>query len=168
MQLTHSTLTLLSIVAIVRSAPGWHDWHDWQGQGHGQGKGQGKPTATVDFGSVVGVATSVPESPVQVYKFLGVPYAAPPERFSPPQPAPPQSTPYDASYYRAACIQQFNYPEASRERVIEWFNTPPPPGGESEDCLNLNIYVPATKGKKAVMFWMHGVSQVQIPNGTTC
>lgn len=27
---------------------------------------------------------------------------------------------------------------------------------ESEDCLRLNVWTPSTKGKRAVMFWMHG------------
>lgn len=115
------------------------------------------PTATLAAGVINGVSTTVPGSPVTVNKFLGVPYAARPERFSPPKPVEPWSTPYDASAYRPACIQQFNYPAAARERTIQWFNTPPPPAGESEDCLNLNIYAPVSRGKKAVMFWIHGV-----------
>ena len=150
MQLLTSLLLPLALLPATATAhPPWKE-------------PQGGPTATVGSGVVVGVATTVPESPVQVHKYLGIPYAAKPVRFSPAQAAAPWSTPYDASSYRPACIQQFNYPEAVRERVIGWFNTPGPPAGESEDCLNLNIYVPASKGKKAVMFWIHGVSPYHI------
>ena len=41
---------------------------------------------------------------------------------------------------------------------MEAFNNPPP--AESEDCLYINIYAPATHGKhqegKTVMFWIYG------------
>ena len=55
-------------------------------------------------------------------------------------------------------VQQFNYPEASRNFTIAAFNTPAPP--ESEDCLHVNIFTPANAqagGKpKPVMFWIYG------------
>lgn len=56
--------------------------------------------------------------------------------------------------------QQFNYPEASREFVMAAFNTPAP--AESEDCLTVNVFVPAGSevgGElKPVMFWIYGGS----------
>lgn len=56
--------------------------------------------------------------------------------------------------------QQFNYPEASRNFTITAFNTPAPP--ESEDCLSVNIFTPASAqvdGKlRPVMFWIYGGS----------
>jgi carboxylesterase 3/5 len=113
------------------------------------------PTATISSGVVHGVATTVPGSSVTVNKFLGIPYAAQPERFSPARPPAPWSTPYEATAYGPACIQQFPYPAEGRDRNMEWFNQPPP--AESEDCLNLNVFAPATRGKKAVLLWIHGV-----------
>ena len=121
--------------------------------GHG-----GHPTVTIDSGALQGISTSVPGTAREVNKFLGVPFAAPPVRFSPPQPPESWETPYDATKYGPACVQQFSYPELTRAATIQWFNTPPPPAGESEDCLNLNVYVPQTPGKKAVMAWIYGVS----------
>ncbi|KAF2094079.1 alpha/beta-hydrolase [Rhizodiscina lignyota] len=117
------------------------------------------PTATIDSGSVVGQTTSIPGGKIPINKYLGVPFAAPPVRFEPPMRPTPWSEPFDASEYGPACIQQFPYqPSPSRDQVIAWFNTPPPPAGESEDCLNVNIYAPATPGKKPVMFWIYGGS----------
>ncbi|RDA84162.1 hypothetical protein CP532_4537 [Ophiocordyceps camponoti-leonardi (nom. inval.)] len=93
-----------------------------------------------------------------VDQFLGLRFGAPPVRFNPPQPASGWEGTYDASHYRSACIQKFSYPEDARERAMRWFNTPPPPGEEGEDCLFLNVYAPAgaEPGSKAVMFWIYG------------
>jgi carboxylesterase type B len=117
-----------------------------------------RPTAVIDNGIVVGTTTSIPSSTVVVKKFLGIPFAAPPLRFSSPRPARRWRGIYDASEYKPACIQQFNYPEAARNQTIKFFNTPPPPAGESEDCLNLNVFAPATRSEepKAVLFWLFG------------
>lgn len=36
-------------------------------------------------------------------------------------------------------------------------NVPPPPAGESEDCLYLNVYAPAAPGSgRTVMVWTYG------------
>ncbi|KAG9789901.1 alpha/beta-hydrolase, partial [Aureobasidium melanogenum] len=115
------------------------------------------PTVTIDSGPVVGVATSPAGATATVNKYLGIPFAASPIRFAPPVKPTPWTTPFDASKYGPACIQQFNYPEATRNATIAWYNTPPPPAGESEDCLNVNIYVPGTGGEaKTVMAWIYG------------
>lgn len=93
----------------------------------------GGPTAVVDAGTLIGTSTSLPAATASVNKFLGVPFAAsPPERFSPPQPVEAHGT-IDATQFSAACIQQFNYPEASRVFTTSIFNNPAPE--ESEDCL---------------------------------
>lgn len=118
------------------------------------------PSASIDSGVIVGTTTSLPFSPVTVNKFLGIPFAAPPVRFSPPEPPEPWKFPYDASEYKSVCVQQFNYPERKRNQTIDWYSTPGPPTGESEDCLNLNVYAPehAEECSKAVLFWIHGGS----------
>ncbi|KAF7555265.1 hypothetical protein G7Z17_g2310 [Cylindrodendrum hubeiense] len=115
-----------------------------------------RPSATIDAGIIVGTTTLLPSSTVN--KFLGIPFGAPPVRFSPPQPPAPWQSVYDASEYKPACIQQFNYPDAARNATIKWFSTPGPPAGESEDCLNLNVFAPASGGEdsKAVLFWIFG------------
>lgn len=117
------------------------------------------PTATIDSGVVIGTTTSIAGAPQPlVDQYLGVPYAASPTRFSPAQTATPWSQPYSATQRGPACIQQFNYPEASRNFTTEAFNTPAPP--ESEDCLSLNIFTPAGASSgtelKSVMFWIYG------------
>ncbi|RDL32983.1 Uncharacterized protein BP5553_08422 [Venustampulla echinocandica] len=111
-----------------------------------------RPTAVVDAGTVVGVATSLPSSKVTVNKFLGIPYAEPPvgsRRFLPPTPhAPFGKKPLDASQWGHICHQQ-----DSVENV-----------GESEDCLTLNVYTPDTCSgtrrppttKRSVLVWFHG------------
>jgi para-nitrobenzyl esterase len=99
-----------------------------------QGKIQGKP---------------INNGAVQAY--LGIPYAAPPigpQRWAPPQPPSQWKGVMDASRYGHHCMQA-------------------PPGGDvelqdasgSEDCLSLNVFVPARDNagaKLPVMFWIHG------------
>ncbi|KIV78038.1 hypothetical protein PV11_09801 [Exophiala sideris] len=117
------------------------------------------PTVTIDSGAVVGTTTVLAGAMVTVEQYLGIPFAASPIRFAPPADPTSWQSPYQATKYGPACVQQFNYPEASRNASIAWFDTPPPPAGESEDCLNLNVYVPATPGKnKTVMAWIYGGS----------
>lgn len=75
---------------------------------HGFGKQDGpvaSPTASIDSGVVVGVQTSVANSPNLVNKYLGVPFAASPTRFAPAQTAAPWSEPYHATANGPACIQ---------------------------------------------------------------
>ncbi|KAG5960416.1 hypothetical protein E4U58_004661 [Claviceps cyperi] len=70
----------------------------------------------------------------------------------------PWTSPYDASNYKPACVQKFDYPEPMRNLTIQWFSSPPSPAGESENCLNLNVFVPTSQGSspKPVMFWLFG------------
>lgn len=117
-----------------------------------------RPTATIDSGALVGTAVVEPSSKATVVKYLGVPFGAPPKRFSSPKKPDPWKTPYDASNYKPACIQKFDYPEENRKQIMEWFNNPPSIAGESEDCLNLNVYAPASTENdlKPVLFWLYG------------
>jgi carboxylesterase type B len=66
------------------------------------------PTVTIDGGAVIGTAVSIPKTTARVNEFLGIPFAAPPERFSPPQPAKSWHEPLVAQAFKPACIQQFN------------------------------------------------------------
>ncbi|KAF1811630.1 Carboxylesterase [Eremomyces bilateralis CBS 781.70] len=115
------------------------------------------PTVTISSGPVIGTQTSVPNFAGTVNKFLGIPFAAPPQRFSPPQNPASWTSPLSATALKPACIQQFNYPEDTRNFTIKVFSTPMPE--ESEDCLYVNVYAPSTaapRGGRPVMFWIYG------------
>lgn len=87
----------------------------------------------------------------KVNAYLGIPYAAPPVgklRWFPPQPAARWKGTRDATHYGARCI-------TARESSDMAFQD----SGPSEDCLYLNVFVPASttsSSKLPVMFWIHG------------
>ncbi|MBY8992088.1 MAG: carboxylesterase/lipase family protein [Candidatus Lokiarchaeota archaeon] len=86
-----------------------------------------------------------------VFKFKGIPYAAPPKgnlRFKPPAPVEPWSDVLDATNYSPVSIQPPSLLEAQ-------FGEPMP---QSEaECLTLNIWTQGLDiGKRPVMFWIHG------------
>lgn len=126
----------------------------------------GRPTAKTDSGVVVGITTTVPSSRTKLSAFLGVPFGGQPLRFAAPKSPTPWTVARDASKTGPACIQQFNYPEPRRSSILLWFNTPPPPAGESEDCLSVNVYVPQPVWKpKPVMVWLYGGGLLYGNNG---
>ena len=104
--------------------------------------------ATVASGTMRG--TSVP-GPAPVTAFLGIPYAAPPVgplRWTPPRPAARWTGVRRADRFGARCMQQPLYADMM-------FRSPAP----SEDCLTLNVWIPAgtRKGAKLpVLFYIHG------------
>ncbi|KAL6706357.1 hypothetical protein ACN47E_005647 [Coniothyrium glycines] len=118
------------------------------------------PSVTIEAGIVVGKTTDLPAAAGTVNQFLGIPFAqSPPERFSPPRAVSHSSTTINATAFKPACLQQFRYPLESSQVTQSIFNNPPP--RESEDCLYLNVYAPATPagGKgRAVLFWIYGGS----------
>lgn len=67
------------------------------------------PIAVVPQGVVNGIFSPVPGVTFPVAKFLGIPFARPPQRFSPPViPGSFASNLYNATQLKPACIQQFN------------------------------------------------------------
>ncbi|MFO1013823.1 MAG: carboxylesterase family protein [Caulobacteraceae bacterium] len=84
----------------------------------------------------------------EVSSFKGVPYARA-ERFRPP----------GRPLYWAGVREASDYGPTAPQRVP---GSPPPTGvqgvppPEGEDCQVLNIWTPATDGKRAVMVWLHG------------
>ena len=87
----------------------------------------------------------------KVRAFMGLPYAAPPVgdlRWKAPQPPAKWKGDRDATKYGAHCAQGRVFDDMVFQDA-----------GPSEDCLFLNVYVPADakeKSKLPVMFWIHG------------
>jgi para-nitrobenzyl esterase len=101
------------------------------------------PTVVTDTGSFIGVPSP---SKAGVEAFFGIRYAAPPEgarRWTPPQPPAVPAGTLVAAIPGPACPQPAS--------------TAPLP--QSEDCLFLNVYVPAGEpadSKRPVFVWIHG------------
>ena len=102
-----------------------------------------RPIVKVETGSLQGTV----EYNMQVFK--NIPYAAPPVgdlRWRPPQPALAWSGIRDASKFGSSCPQQYI------KNLSDGLGLP-----GDEDCLKLNVYVPAKAGKNLpVMVWIHG------------
>jgi para-nitrobenzyl esterase len=82
--------------------------------------------------------------------FKGLPYALPPEgsrRWQPPAPMPAWRGIYEATRFGPACYQ----PAIDPSSIYAWKGMP-----MSEDCLSLNIWVPAKASGAPVLVWIHG------------
>src|SRR5690554_4133473 len=131
------TLVILLVLAIGCIYPTHSsNYHKLDGE---------QPTVRISSGVLQGTTNDG----VDVYK--GVPYAAPPVgefRWRPPQPVTPWDGIRDASEFGNSCAQAgWGTPQGS---IAE---------GSSEDCLYLNLWVPAgtESGEKLpVMVWIHG------------
>jgi carboxylesterase type B len=119
------------------------------------------PVVTIASGPLRGNTAQLPDSETTVNQFLGIPFARPPIddlRFAPPQAPPSWDEPYDATSQPPACMQYMGREGPGREMRETLFNDPPPPG-ENEDCLYLNVYAPSGGAdNKAVLFWIYGGS----------
>jgi len=83
-----------------------------------------------------------------VTAFLGVPFAAPPVRFRPPEPPPPWAGIRDATRVGPACSQ----PESRLAAAMGSH-----PVEQDEDCLTLNVWTPSQDGPpKPVLVFLHG------------
>ncbi|WYZ38115.1 hypothetical protein EsH8_III_000029 [Colletotrichum jinshuiense] len=107
------------------------------------------PTVTLSSGVINGLSTTLTNAASTVNKFLGVPYAAPPRRFSRPEPPNPWADPLNATGFGPACLQNFGINELGpRPELLDTlFNTPKAP--ESEDCLSINVFAPAAHTRDA-------------------
>lgn len=87
----------------------------------------------------------------KVKAYLGIPYAAPPVgdlRWKAPQPAAKWEGVKDATKFGPHCAQGHVFDDMVFQD-----------SGDSEDCLSVNVYAPATataKSKLPVLFWIHG------------
>jgi para-nitrobenzyl esterase len=112
------------------------------------GSAQAGDTVKVAQGTLHGATAGT------VTSFKNVPFAAAPVgdlRWKPPQPAPAWTGVRDAAAFGPACMQM------GRARAGGTTN-------QSEDCLQLNVWAPATAkpgGKLPVMVWIHGGAFVQ-------
>ena len=82
--------------------------------------------------------------------FKGIPYAMPPvgpRRWRPPVSIPAWRGVRDATNFGPACYQPPNDPNS----VYAW-----KPMAMSEDCLSLNIWLPAKASRAPVFVWIHG------------
>ena len=109
------------------------------------------PTVTTKAGTFLGTTKEVNAygKNVKINHFFGIPYAEAPVddlRFRKPVPKKVFTSPFDATKFGNVCLQVLLFP-LSDEKTLK----------QSEDCLNLNIYVPAeSKGDLPVMVWIHG------------
>lgn len=68
---------------------------------------QPTPTAALDSGQIFGIQTNLPDAASPVNKFLGIPYAAPPVRFTRSQKPEPWKKMYNATAFGPTCHQLF-------------------------------------------------------------
>ena len=113
-------------------------------------RGQDAPSPNIDppCGPLNGVVITTPDA--LTYAYFGIPYAAPPIgplRYASPQPHPVWTKPRNATTPGPAPIQTL-------VAAAAWLYDAP--AAQSEDCLTLNIWTPATSGARPVMVWLHG------------
>jgi para-nitrobenzyl esterase len=110
----------------------------------------GQQVSYVQQRTANGILEGVVSADGKVRTFKGVPYAAPPVgplRWKAPQPAAAWTGVRKAADYAPRCMQAPVYPDMV-------FHD----GGPSEDCLYLNLWMPAEPAtpKLPVMVWIHG------------
>ncbi|HET6564299.1 MAG TPA: carboxylesterase family protein [Xanthomonadales bacterium] len=105
---------------------------------------ESRPVVTTTSGAVAGVSNGT------LHVFKGIPYAAPPVgdlRWKAPVPVQAWEGALDAGDFGLACINPSS-------RLSSIYASDIAPFGE--DCLSLNIWVPAGVKNAPVFFWIHG------------
>ncbi|XP_062061541.1 neuroligin 4-like isoform X3 [Lepus europaeus] len=115
------------------------------------GQAQG-PVVSTNYGKVRGLRATLPGEVLgPVDQFLGVPYAAPPtgeRRFQPPEPPSSWAGVRNATRFPAVCPQHLDEASLLHDMLPVWFTANLDSlaaylQDQSEDCLYLNLYVPA-------------------------
>ncbi|XP_030780835.1 carboxylesterase 5A isoform X2 [Rhinopithecus roxellana] len=133
-------------------------WAIWVLAAPTKGPSAEGPQRNTRLGWIQGKQVTVLGSPVPVNVFLGVPFAAPPLgplRFTNPQPASPWDNLREATSYPNLCLQNSEWLRLDQHMLKVHY----PNIGVSEDCLYLNIYVPAhadVGSKLPVLVWFPG------------
>lgn len=115
------------------------------------------PVVSTRYGKLRGLRAPLPGDVLgPVEQFLGVPYAAPPtgeRRFQPPEP--PSSWPgvRNATRFAPVCPQHLDERALLHDMLPVWFTANLDTlaayvQDQSEDCLFLNVYVPAGAGER--------------------
>ncbi|KAF8645414.1 hypothetical protein AX16_007829 [Volvariella volvacea WC 439] len=122
--------------------------------------GGAPPTVRLDSATITGVSSG------SISQFLGIPYALPPtgnRRFRLPQRIPPYTNSFSATTFGASCPQrtsQLPIPDGFAPEALAFMaNITGPPPPDDEDCLNLNVIVPANVPagtKLPVLAWIFG------------
>ena len=126
---------------------------------HVQGQDSASPIRNTHTGQVRGSLVHVKDTDIAVHTFLGIPFAKPPVgplRFAPPEAPEPWSGVRDGTSHPNMCLQNDNL---MGSEDLKMMNLILPPISMSEDCLYLNIYVPAHAHEGSnlpVMVWIHG------------
>ncbi|KAM4614479.1 fatty acyl-CoA hydrolase precursor, medium chain-like isoform 2-T2 [Discoglossus pictus] len=116
------------------------------------------PVLSIKQGQLQGKTVNVKETDRDVHAFFGIPFAKPPVgplRFAPPQKAEPWSGIREATQYPPMCLQNI----AQMEELIKLLKAEFKMPSISEDCLYLNVFVPANREKNTklpVMVFIHG------------
>ncbi|CAO2610070.1 Acylcarnitine hydrolase [Lemmus lemmus] len=124
-----------------------------------QDSSEASPIRNTHTGQVRGSLVQVNDAKVGVHTFLGIPFAKPPVgplRFAPPEDPEPWSGVRDGTSHSAICLQNL---EMMNSEGLKDMNLPMPTLSMSEDCLYLNIYIPAHAREGSnlpVMVWIHG------------
>ncbi|KAH7641350.1 cholinesterase [Dermatophagoides farinae] len=113
---------------------------------------QQPPIVTIKNGKVRGYTKTLLYEKRKLFVYEGIPYGKPPVgelRFKPSQPIDNWNGIYDAHGYRNACMHS---------NLIKPDNEFPETKHQSEDCLFLSVFRPATETQKKlpVMYWIHG------------
>jgi para-nitrobenzyl esterase len=116
----------------------------------------GPPGEAISVSTAVNAIAAPPAGAVRgtvtdgVHVYKGIPYARAPAgelRFRPPAELPPWEGIKDATTFGPACVQ----PQAKLANVYSGDPLP-----MSEDCLTLNIWMPAEARRAPVLFWIYG------------
>ena len=102
---------------------------------------RGDPVVRTDAGRVRGEVTA------EGRQFLGIPYAEPPVgrlRWREPKPVRPWHGVRTAQDFGNKCVQSSSWDPGYEQP------------SHTEDCLDLNVYVPEGSARRAVLVWFHG------------